>query len=153
MEKAINLEEFEKVKAFIAKTKETISKYLKDVKDSLSKMSPNEYVESVCYGDITQGSGFECNEIENKNYFDEVNREKEIVISDYDSKCLKATYQRLLKDKDPLVLVCIPEGSEFIKFAVVCPFAGIEMCKLKNFRWVKGSDRKVEKDWKRDYDL
>ena len=153
MDKLISKAQYDKTMVFIKAMKEKIVKYLGDVKSDLSKMPPELYVESVCNGNIANGNVYECNELSNKNYFDEKNREQEIVISDYDTKCMKETYQRLLKEKSPLVLVAIPENDEWVKFAVKCPCAGTDICKLKTFRWHKGDKKTEEKDWKRDYDL
>ena len=153
MEKLLDLEELNKIKLFIEKQRKTIAKYLTDVQDDLSKMPPDQFIQMVCDGNLSAGSVYEC-DFKNKNYFSEVNEEKELTISDYASRCAKATLKRLLKEKDALVLVCIlDENKEWVKFAIVCPFAGTDMCKLRKFRWVKDTERKEEKDWKRDYDL
>ena len=152
MKKILDLEELNKIKFFIENQRKSIDKYLKDVKDDLSEMPDAQFVQSVCDGNIVEGSVYEC-DFKNMNYFSEVNEGKDIIISDYESRCKKATLKRLLKEKDALVDVCIPEGSEWVKFAVTCPLAGSDACKLKNFRWVKNSGDREKKDWKKDYDL
>ena len=151
MKKILDLEELNKIKFFIENQRKSIDKYLKDVKDDLSKMPDAQFVQSVCDGNIVEGSVYEC-DFKNRNYFSEVNEEKDITISDYESRCKKATLKRLLKEKDALVDVCIPEDSGWVKFALLCPFAGTDICKLKNFNWVKGK-KKEKKDWREDYDL
>ena len=140
MKKILDLDELNKIKFFIEKQRKSIDKYLKDVKDDLSKMPDAQFVQSVCDGNIVEGSVYEC-DFKNRNYFSEVNEEKDITISNYEDHCRKATLKRLLKEKDALVDVCIPEDSGWVKFALPCPFAGTDTCKLKNFHWVKGKEK------------
>ena len=149
MKKILDKEELEKIKLFIEKQRKSIDKYLKDVKDDLSNMPEAQFVQAVCDGNIVEGSVYEC-DFKNRNYFSEANEEKDITISDYESRCKKATLKRLLKEKDALVDVCIPEGSEWVKFAVTCPLAGTDTCRLRNFHWVKGKEKK---EWQARYDL
>ena len=148
MKKILDLEELNKIKFFIENQRKSIDKYLKDVKDDLSEMPDAQFVQSVCDGNIVEGSVYEC-DFKNMNYFSEVNEEKDITISNYEDRCRKATLKRLLEEKDALVDVCIPEDSNWVKFSLPCPFAGTDTCKLKNFRWVK----KEKKNWKEDYAL
>ena len=149
MKKILDLDELNKIKFFIENQRKSIDKYLKDVKDDLSKMPDAQFIQSVCDGNIVEGSVYEC-DFKNRNYFSEVNEEKDITISDYESRCKKATLKRLLKEKDALVDVCIPEDSGWVKFALPCPFAGTDTCRLRNFRWVKGKEKK---EWQGRYDL
>ena len=151
MKKILDLDELNKIKFFIEKQRKSIDKYLKDVKDDLSKMPDAQFVQSVCDGNIVDGSVYECDS-KNMNYFSEVNEGKDITISNYEDRCRKATLKRLLEEKDALVDVCIPEDSGWVKFALSCPLAGTDTCKLRNFRWVKGKERE-KKDWREDYDL
>ena len=148
MKKILDLDELNKIKFFIEKQRKSIDKYLKDVKDDLSKMPDAQFVQSVCDGNIVEGSVYEC-DFKNRNYFSEVNEEKDITISNYEDRCRKATLKKLLEEKDALVDVCIPEDSGWVKFALSCPLAGTDTCKLRNFHWVK----KEKKNWKEDYAL
>lgn len=155
MERLLDKERLEKIKHFIEEMKKSIGKYLTDVTDDLSNMPAEQYVQMVCDGNISAGSAYEC-DFKNRNYFSEVNEEKDIIMSDYQSRCKKFTLQRLLKEKDALVDVCIPEGTDFVKFAVPCPFKGTPMCNIRSFRWVKGYEEKEKeekKDWQKKYDL
>ena len=151
MKKILDLEELNKIKFFIENQRKSIDKYLKDVKDDLSKMPDAQFIQSVCDGNIVEGSVYEC-DFKNRNYFSEVNEGKDITISNYEDRCRKATLKRLLEEKDALVDVCIPEDSGWIKFALPCPLAGTDTCRLKNFYWVKGKE-KEKKEWQKDYDL
>jgi hypothetical protein len=136
VKKLIDKEELERIKAFIEKQQKTIEKYIKDVTSDLSGMSEEQYVESVCNGNISEGFVYECYS-GNKNYFADLNRMRDLPISDYENRVKKATLERSLKDRAALVLVCIPDGDDFVKFAVPCPFAGSPICRLRNFKWVK----------------